>query len=188
MKKRLEKIRHHVKKHGKIIGKRVIRHGKVACRHVKKHSIRFAKNTKVQAFFMITFGIIILDQMSKWIVQSSYRYRPVDLIDGILSINFVKNSGGGFGILKDQISFFIIFSLFAVIFILFYRERIGAKFQIPLAFITGGIIGNLVDRSAFGYVRDFIDIHIWPVFNIADLFIVGGVFWIIILCWKLDKD
>ena len=188
MKEQLGRIKHHVKRHGKVIGKQVIRHSRIAGRHIKKHSILFTRNTKVQAFFMISFGIIILDQMSKWIVESSYKYRPVDVIDGILSVNLVKNGGGSFGILKDQISFIMIFSLFTVIFILFYRERIGSKFQIPLAFITGGILGNLVDRFAFGYVRDFIDIHIWPVFNIADMFIVGGVFLIITEVWRFSDD
>ena len=58
-------------------------------------------------------------------------------------------------------------------FIDFMRERGVAGFAI--GFILGGAIGNLTDRIRFGYVVDFLDFRIWPVFNLADSFITIGV-------------
>ena len=184
MKEKIKRLGHYGIKAGSHIKKHSVKAGV----HVKKHGLRFVRNTKIQAFFLITFAIIILDQMSKWFAELNYEYRSVDIIQNILSVNFVRNSGGGFGILKDQLWFFIGFSIFVLIFIMYYREKIESRFHVPLAFVTGGIMGNLIDRFVFGYVRDFIDFHFWPVFNIADLFIAVGTFWIIVLCWKLDKD
>ena len=159
----------------------------VVGRQVGAHSKRFVRNKKVQAFFMISFAVVIFDQMSKWIIEKKYEFMPKEIIGDLLSFSFTKNTGGGFGIMKDQIEFFIAFSLFVILFIILYRDKIDKKMQIPVAFILGGIFGNLIDRWAFGYVRDFIDISVWPVFNIADMFIFAGVVCIIYYVWKEGK-
>ena len=53
-----------------------------------------------------------------------------------------------------------------------------------MGFILGGTIGNLIDRIAYGFVIDFLDFRIWPVFNVADSFVTIGVIGLIIYLWK----
>jgi signal peptidase II len=57
----------------------------------------------------------------------------------------------------------------------FYLGRDNLDLHLALAFLTGGVLGNLADRLHTGYVIDFLDFHVWPVFNLADTFICLGV-------------
>ena len=67
---------------------------------------------------------------------------------------------------------------------LFFLAKKEKNLQIPLAFLFGGTIGNLIDRLFLGHVRDFIDLQVWPIFNIADSFNVIGVLIIFYLVLK----
>lgn len=117
---------------------------------------------------ILVFLIIALDQLSKFIFT--------DKNFGI--INYITNTGMVFGFLKGYNSLFIIITMFFVLFIfyLFLKEK-----NIGYSFILSGAIGNLIDRILFGFVRDFIDLRIWPVFNLADSFMVIGI---LLLIWK----
>lgn len=94
----------------------------------------------------------------------------------------VKNYGAAFGLLQGQLLLFIIIS-FMVIALCIYYYRIK-KLRLPLILILAGTIGNLIDRLFLGYVRDFIDLKIWPVFNLADSLYVIGVALLIYILWK----
>ena len=76
----------------------------------------------------------------------------------------------------------IIFSL--IIFYIKKNHGIAKSLQISFGLIEGGILGNLVDRIRIGAVIDFLDFHIWPVFNFADTFIVTGVFLLLFLQFR----
>lgn len=143
------------------------------------------KRKKGSQIILLVLLIVLLDQITKSIVK---KFLPVGasipVIKNVLHLTSVRNFGAAFGILKNQALFFISISSFAIIFILlmFYYDR---KFKIiknlslrtAMAMILAGAIGNLIDRLKFGYVIDFIDVRIWPVFNIADTFItIGAIF------------
>ena len=66
---------------------------------------------------------------------------------------------------------------YILIFNAIFRNRIGKTilFDAAVGLITGGAAGNILDRFLYGYVVDFIDIRVWPVFNIADCAITVGV-------------
>ena len=127
-------------------------------------------------FFLISLGIVLLDQITKFMFT--------DIHFGIF--NYVTNTGAAFSLFSGYTEILAIISLFVSIYLiyLFYKYP---EYSLPLSFVLGGAVGNLIDRAYFGYVRDFIDLKIWPIFNIADSFNVIGVFLLIYIIWKEDK-
>ena len=126
--------------------------------------------------------VVCADQLSKYLFSLADRGFSLPLWEGVVHLTVVYNFGAGFGILQGQRLFFILFSfaVLAWIFLLWKKHPQGI-FQIPLGLLLGGIIGNLIDRIFRGYVIDFIDFQIWPVFNLADSSITIAVIWIIII-------
>jgi signal peptidase II len=100
------------------------------------------------------------------------------VVRNIFHITLVHNSGAAFGILKNQTLLFILTSLAAFILIVQAFRNSKAKrfglYYLSLSLVLAGGIGNLIDRLRFGYVIDFLDLRIWPVFNVADSAITIG--------------
>jgi signal peptidase II len=112
--------------------------------------------------------------------------QTIPLIPGAVHLTSIQNTGAGFGLLRGQQSLLILISLVVVGVILYHlpvimKER---KTVLPYALLWGGALGNLIDRVYFGYVVDFLDFRVWPVFNIADSAITIGAVWLIILYWN----
>jgi len=139
-------------------------------------------------YFLLTAGIVVLDQLTKWLVVRAmelHEYRPI--VGGLLSLSHVQNRGAAFGILSDadlpyQAAFFSVLSFVALVAIAVYAYRLPLESKLPqtaLALVLGGAVGNLVDRVRLGYVVDFIHVywkqHQWPDFNVADSAITVGV-------------
>lgn len=129
-------------------------------------------------YILWVLGVVALDQLSKLLVMKLLGpYRSLFIIDGFLSITLTENTGGAFGILQSKGPLVTVItaavSLTLLSLLLFVDIRsIYAK--IGLAIIAGGAVGNLTDRIRLGYVVDFLDFKIWPVFNLADVAIVLG--------------
>ena len=104
---------------------------------------------------LIIILLIILDQLAKYFFGN------------------VKNYGAAFGILQGYTTFLIIISLIVISVCIYYYKN--KNLRLSLSFILAGTMSNLIDRILLGYVRDFIDLRIWPVFNLADMFNVIGV-------------
>ena len=128
-----------------------------------------------------TIAILILcvDQFTKFIIRKNLLLnQSFPIIKGIFHLTLIHNRGAAFGILKNQIPLFIFTSVLAVILIyLNLKKDKSKKFSIPslsLCLILGGALGNLVDRIFLGYVVDFLDFRVWPVFNLADSAITIG--------------
>ncbi|MCK9603624.1 MAG: signal peptidase II [Candidatus Omnitrophica bacterium] len=132
--------------------------------------------------------ILCLDFFTKFLAKQNLSLNePLPVIKGFFYLTLVHNRGAGFGILKDQAILLVFTSLFAVILIYLglKKNKIYKKpdiTSISLAFILGGALGNLIDRLFLGYVVDFLDFRIWPVFNIADSAITIGA---ILLGWSI---
>ena len=127
--------------------------------------------------FLGVFGIVILDRLTKMLILSGQT-----LDAGFLSFHFVTNTGASFGMLQGWNAVFIAVSIVVLGILAFYYKTIPPA---PLMLITGGVLGNLLDRIFFGFVIDFIDFKFFPVFNIADSAISIGVFvWILLLLLK----
>jgi signal peptidase II len=135
--------------------------------------------------FIIVFFILSLDQLTKYFVSKNLILgQPKPIISGILNFTLVHNRGAAFGILKNQTYLFIFATIFAIVLI-YLNLKNNKHRQIhafSLALILSGALGNLIDRVFFGFVIDFLDFRVWPVFNIADSAITIGA---ILLGWSI---
>ncbi len=131
-------------------------------------------------FLLCVATVFLLDRITKIIVvKKLFLDESLPVFGKIFSITYIKNTGSAFGIFPGATKVFICLSGLAIILIivfLFYLKQKDYFIKFGLALILGGAIGNLVDRLAFGYVIDFLDFKIWPVFNLADFFISIGCF------------
>jgi signal peptidase II len=134
---------------------------------------------------IIVSSVIILDQFTKFLALRFLQLNiPVPLIKNFLNLTLVHNRGAAFGFLQHQLILFILVSFFAIGLILInLRNKTNPIiFQLALSLILGGAVGNLIDRIRFGFVIDFLDLRIWPVFNLADSVITIAA---LILTWEL---
>jgi signal peptidase II len=130
---------------------------------------------------------IVLDQATKLAVAASVPlYEAIPLIPGFFNLTHVHNTGAAFSFLSQaggwQRWFFAALAVVVSVTLTLWLARLK-KHEILLAvsisLILGGAIGNLIDRLAYGYVIDFLDVYYqswhWPAFNIADSAICVGV-------------
>lgn len=126
----------------------------------------------------ITAAIVIgVDHLTKWIVVQHLPLHGVIGEGAVISIDHVENSGAAFGLFPQFQWLYLIVAAVVVAYILLVGQRYGttALRQVLLGMILGGAISNGIDRLAAGRVVDFIDLHWWPVFNVADMAIVIGI-------------
>lgn len=134
-------------------------------------------------FWITTFIVFTFDQIIKYfIARAMLPGQSIPLIKNILHLTYVQNRGAAFGLFYNQQGFLLIVNLIVMGIILYFHRTLkkSSLLQVPLGFILGGSLGNVFDRIFRHYVVDFIDIRIWPVFNLADSMINIGVFLIII--------
>jgi signal peptidase II len=128
---------------------------------------------------LISLGTLVADQLAKcWVVRAFHLGESLPLLPPVLSFTYVQNTGAAFGLFKGQQVVFIAVSLAVIVWML---KELRAAATLPAshlwayALVLGGAVGNLIDRLRVGYVIDFIDLHVWPVFNIGDSAITIGV-------------
>lgn len=133
---------------------------------------------------IITFlSVIIIDQVSKYIVQQSMTlYSSIPVLGEFVKLTYIHNPGAAFGIMPGNRTLFLVLSLIACGVMVYYLYIIPASEvwgRRALMGILGGAVGNLIDRIRFGEVTDFVDIGVdtirWPVFNVADMAVTIGV-------------
>jgi len=133
----------------------------------------------------VIISVLFLDQLTKFFAAGFLQLNtPVILIKNFLNLSLVHNRGAAFGILKNQLFVFVVISLVAIALLIYHLKdkKKSLLSSISLSLILGGAVGNLIDRLRFGFVVDFLDFRVWPVFNIADSAITIGV---ILLSWEL---
>ncbi len=142
-------------------------------------------------YILIVLGVVALDQLTKALaVRFLMPVDTVPIIEGVIHLTYLENRGAAFGMLADAPWVFNTFSVIAIVAILLYLFLGHADtrlYSIPLAMIAGGGIGNMIDRTALGYVVDFIDFRLinFAVFNGADSFVCVGA-GLLILALVLD--
>jgi signal peptidase II len=145
---------------------------------------------KLRTPIVVSVIVIILDQLSKWLVVKYIPlYDKVPFLP-LLDITHIRNQGAAFGIFSDlpgpaRLILFAVVLITAVIVIFYFLKKTGPRdglLRFSLGLILGGAIGNSIDRFKLRYVTDFIDFHWfgdpslhWPPFNLADSAITIGV-------------
>lgn len=148
-------------------------------------------------FFAISC-IVIADQITKFWIHKNLAFMTYLDIFPFFKIVHFQNKGAAFSFLHDaagwQRYFLITVSMIAIVVIPFFIKKNKKE---PLAlwsftFILAGAIGNLIDRIYYGYVIDFLYLHVndfyWPAFNIADSFITIGAFLLIFDMVKKSRE
>ncbi len=147
-------------------------------------------------FFLTAFLVTAADQLSKLWIRSNLATGESLPERGLFRLTHIHNSGAIFGLFQDQSLLLTITSLIGIIVIpllvLFFSRRVpyldNRLSRLALGLLLGGTAGNLVDRLSLGYVTDFIEIGIWPIFNIADSAVVVGVILFVYSLLRSSQD
>lgn len=160
------------------------------------NSIEVKRSKMLCIDVVIAVLLLAFDQFTKHLAIVSLKNNPAFvLIDGVLELQYLENRGSAFGMLQNQ-KFFILFVgivFLAVILFFLFRLPQQKKFcgvHILLSVIIAGGIGNMVDRFRFDYVVDFISFVLidYPIFNVADIYIVCGTVILFILFLFVFKE
>lgn len=166
----------------------------------------------VLIFFSI--GIVALDQITKYFTTQHYQEQfslalqlypgiyktghpglacePIPFWDGVVRFTFTANEGMAWSMFAGGRWFFVVATVVALVFIILAFKKKWVDHPIgcwALAAIAGGAVGNLIDRIRYGFVVDMIDVEFidFPVFNVADCFIVCGAIALLIYVFFFDK-
>jgi len=130
-------------------------------------------------FYLFALVLLFTDQIAKAFAEAAIQPgESVPVLENILHMTLVHNTGAAFGLMRGHPGIFTVISISAAVFINFLyikaNEKLNAVESAGLCLILSGTLGNLVDRLREGYVIDFIDFRVWPVFNLADTWITVG--------------
>ena len=140
--------------------------------------------------------LILLDQGTKfWALASLKPIHNMTLVEGFMDLTFVENRGVAFGMFSGQRWFILLLTgVIAVGLIWFYvtmpKKKEYFPLRVSLVLVLSGAIGNIIDRLFRGYVVDFFEFTFfeWPVFNVADIYVVVGVILLALMILFVVKD
>jgi signal peptidase II len=125
-----------------------------------------------------TIAVAVSDQAIKMVVVHLLPLgESVRVVPGVLSLTHARNTGVAFGLLAGWPPLVTALAALTLLFVLFYNRGrwSGSRAEgTGIALMAGGAAGNLLDRVRLGFVVDYLDLHVWPVFNLADVAIVAG--------------
>jgi len=134
---------------------------------------------------------LVLDQLTKWLTIENLAVGESWPATGFFRFTHAWNTGTAFSLFQGQGDILTWVSLGAVgVLTWIYRSFDNPPWLLRVAFGLqfGGAIGNIIDRIRIGHVTDFIDIGLWPIFNIADSSIVVGIGLMIFYFWFMDDS
>ena len=143
---------------------------------------------------MLVILLLLIDQGSKGLMEAILTGKSITVIPNFFNLVFVTNTGAAWSIMQGNTLFLIILGIIAIFSLIFVMPTIKESTWKSISFtmLYAGIIGNLLDRAIFHYVKDFLKFTIfgyeYPVFNFADIFIVVGAILLIVAAWKGDID
>jgi len=150
------------------------------------------KKIKVKhiVIFLLILGLsLAVDRIIKYLALN-YLLQDINLISGFLKLELTKNVGIAFSIGLPMILQIIIFPILFILglyFICKYFDYSKTSVQIISGAVAGGAIGNFIDRIYYGHVIDYISVSMFPVFNLADMEIVIGIFLLVVFYGKIKR-
>ncbi len=138
-------------------------------------------------------GVVALDQITKAIVMREFvPGESIPILQDIFHLTYVLNPGAAFGILSNQRMFLLVTGAILILATIYFYpllKKSDGFLRLGVTAILSGAVANLIDRIQTGCVVDFFDFRIWPVFNIADIAIVLGMFFTIYaILFRLDDS
>jgi len=141
---------------------------------------------------VFTIIVFIIDIISKIIITKYIGLgKSIKVIDDFIYLTYVRNTGAAWSMLDNSRYFVLIISAIIIVGLIMYiyKNKPNNKIEkLAYGFILGGALGNFINRCISGYVTDFIDIKIfafdYPIFNLADVFIVIGVIIFGVYTWR----
>lgn len=135
-------------------------------------------------------GITVIDQLTKFWAMHRFHLGESLPVTTFFSLTLVFNTGSAFGLFQGNNKALLILA-FVILAVLLYSargicEKGGRWGALGVAFVLGGALGNIIDRIRIGQVIDFLDFHVWPVFNVADSAITVGAGLLMVGLWR-DK-
>jgi signal peptidase II len=144
--------------------------------------------TNTKAFRLSLLALVMLlvgcDHGTKHAAQSSLARGAMELVPGVLDLRLTENHDTAFSLLSRfgvhgaSTALMVLASLtvLGIAGYWFARRNVASRWeQAGLPMVLAGGLGNLIDRAVRGYVVDFIHVHRWPVFNVADIAVVAGI-------------
>ncbi len=139
----------------------------------------------------VAAAVLVLDQLTKAWALRALADGPIDLVGGI-RFNLTYNKGGAFGLGGAAIPFLALGALVLVVVMAVTGNTRRPALAAAVGLVLGGAVGNLVDRIfrdpglLRGAVVDFVDLRVWPIFNVADTAITCGCLLLLVLGWKAE--
>jgi signal peptidase II len=126
---------------------------------------------------VVAAAVFGLDHLTKWLVVRAVPLGHQQPASGPIVLHTVHNSGAAFGLFPQLQSVFLAVAVVVAVYILVAGHRLGGGLltQVALGAVLGGAAANAIDRAVQGYVVDYVEVHVWPVFNLADSCIVLGI-------------
>ena len=154
---------------------------------------------KIRKFFgPLVFVLLLaaLDQVSKYLACVHLMFgEDIVVLKNIFSLTYHENAGAAFGLFQGGRWFFLVFAVIIVGIIAYYYKnlpdgRVYSCIRFSLILILAGAVGNSVDRLINGYVVDFLqfDFINFPIFNVADVFVVCGTFLMAVMVLFFVKE
>jgi signal peptidase II len=145
-------------------------------------------------YAIIVAAAVALDQLFKyWIVKTIELGGELPLLPGIIHLTYIRNTGAAFSIFENMRWMLIAVTVISIaaIIIFMIKGKMGRASKICAALVLGGAVGNAIDRIFIGYVVDMFctDFITFPVFNVADCFIVvGGILFCLFYILDIKKS
>lgn len=142
---------------------------------------------------IIAAVVVILDQLSKLLIQNVVSLQDVEIIRDFFYLTYVRNTGAAWSMFSDMTGVLALVSAVATGVMLWYivAKKPKGLTLVSVALMAGGAAGNMIDRLFLHYVRDFLHFYIFgydfPVFNIADIALCVGV-GLLLLSAFLEED
>lgn len=165
-----------------------------------------SKQKNALLIFGVIIAVLLLDFFTKWLAQAyipyagshaaSYPYGGIAIADNLLGIQIAIihniNRGAAWGILSQWQEYLLYFRILLIGgLVVFVIRNKNISWDVPLALIIGGAIGNVLDYFLYGHVIDMLQIVFWgydyPTFNVADAAIFIGIASLLVKTWKEKK-
>lgn len=142
-------------------------------------------------YYLIIAAIIVLDQIVKKAVTSfMVLNETIPVIGNVFHLTYIQNRGAAFSLMEGFRLVLIllptILILAAMVYMFKNRKSAHPLLLTSLAFIAGGGLGNVIDRLLYGYVVDYLDFRVFPIFNAADIFVCVGCGLLVVFIIFLD--